>query len=335
MAEARALLEDSERGDAPFGRSKPTRHESSQPLPGRVVIGQHSVVETFLRKRFVVPIAGVVVVVGLIVLFTFVYSRTQQEQPVSQPIPQPQPPVVENKTREMVLIDGGTFTMGSDNAGKEQKGEHTVTVKPFYIDKYEVTNTEYAEFIKATGRTAPAIDPKLQGGYWRPWNGNNPPSGCERWPVGNVSIKDAQDFAAWLSRRDGVRYRLPTEEEWEFAARNGSRDSLFPWGNSWEDGRANINGKDSPTDVGSFPQGATQSGVHDMIGNVWEWTSSRARFYDHRKVFSSVVNAHVQRGGSFFEKVNRNFRNATDREWFGDENSKFPTIGFRLARDRE
>jgi formylglycine-generating enzyme required for sulfatase activity len=72
-----------------------------------------------------------------------------------------------------------------------------------------------------------------------------------------------------------------------------------------------------------------------MIGNVWEWTSSRARFYDNRSVLSSVVNAHVQRGGSFFEKVNSDFHDATDREWFGDENSKFPTIGFRLVRDRE
>ena len=155
--------------------------------------------------------------------------------------------------REMVLIEGGTFIMGSNNAGKEQKGEHPVTVPSFYLDKYEVTNAEYAEFIKATGKPAPEIDPAVKESYWQPWNGNNPPSGRERWPVANVSPKDVEAFAAWLSKRDGVVYRLPTEEEWEFAARNGSRNSLFPWGNSWEEGRANINEEKSPVAVGSFP----------------------------------------------------------------------------------
>jgi len=86
--------------------------------------------------------------------------------------------------------------------------------------------------------------------------------------------------------------------------------------------------------VGSFPQGATQQGVNDMVGNVWEWTASKPRFYDNTGVvLTSVKNARVQRGGSFFEKMKKDFHNATDRSWFGDENFKFPTIGFRLARD--
>ncbi len=137
----------------------------------------------------------------------------------------------------------------------------------FYLDKYEVTNAEYAEFIKDTGKPAPAIDPAVKESYWEPWNGNNPPSGRERWPVTNVSPKDVEAFAAWLSKRDGVSYRLPTEEEWEFAARNGSKNSLFPWGNSWEEGRANINEKKSPADVGSFPQGAT---AERSTGHDWQ-----------------------------------------------------------------
>jgi len=329
--EARALVEDRER-EAPFVTSKlPLPPATSQPLPGRVVIGQHSVVGSLFKKRFLVPIVAGVVLLGLIVLFPFVYSQKEPEPPVAQQ----QAPVAANKTREMILIEGGTFIMGSNNAGEEQKGEHEVTVPSFYIDKYEVTNTDYAEFIKDTGRPAPAIDPSVKESYWEPWNGNNPPPSRERWPVGNVSVKDAEDFAVWLSKRDGVRYRLPTEEEWEFAARNGSRDSLFPWGNAWEEGRANMNEKQSPADVGSFPQGATQSGVQDMIGNVWEWTSSKARYYDNSRVRSSTVNAHVQRGGSFFERIKTEFHDATDRSWLDNEKSKFPTIGFRLARDRE
>lgn len=323
--------EGTEKANAPASKL-PVRPAPEQRLPGRVVISQQSLVGNFFKKRFAVPVVAGVVVLSLIVLSAFVYSRKEAEPPALQA----QAPVAANAKREMVLIEGGTFTMGSNKSGDEQRGEHTVTVPSFYLDKYEVTNAEYAEFIKDTGRPAPAIDPALtKGNYWQPWNGNNPPSGRERWPVANVSTKDVEAFALWLSNRDGVVYRLPTEQEWEFAARNGSGNSLFPWGNSWEEGRANINGKKSPVDVGSFPQGATQNGIQDMVGNVWEWTSSKARFYDNARVKPSAVNAHVQRGGSFFEKVPSAFNNATDRSWLDNEKSKFPTIGFRLARDRE
>jgi len=323
--------EGSGKADAVDRKSKlPVRPPTDPRLPGRIVVSQQSLVGNFLKKRFAVPVVGGVVILGLIVLAAFVYSRKGSEPP----IPQLQlPSVAATSKRDMVLIEGGTFTMGSNHAGDEQRGEHTVTVPSFYLDRYEVTNAEYAEFIKATGTPAPEIAAKSEPGYWVPWNGNNPPSGRDRWPVVNVSPKDVEAFAAWLSKRDGVVYRLPTEEEWEFAARNGSANSLFPWGNSWAEGHANINEQKSPVSVGSFPQGATQSGVQDMIGNVWEWTSSKPRFYDGGPVLSSVKNARVQRGGSFFEKIKRDFHNATDRSWFGDENFKFPTIGFRLARD--
>ena len=321
----------SEKGDAPAPKSKlPVRPAVDPRLPGRVVISQQSLVGNFLKKRFAVPVVAGVVALGLIVLSLFVYSRKGAESPI---VPSLVTAAAHTK-REMILIEGGTFTMGSNNSGDEQKGEHAVTVPSFYLDKYEVTNAEYAEFIKATGKPAPAISPGGEKSYWEPWSGNNPPSGREHWPVANVSPKDVEAFAAWLSKRDGVVYRLPTEEEWEFAARNGAKDSLFPWGNSWEEGRANINQETNPVDVGSFPEGATQSGVEDMVGNVWEWTSSKPRFYNGGRP-PSVKDARVQRGGSFFEKMKDDFHDATDRNWFGDENSKFPTIGFRLARDRE
>jgi formylglycine-generating enzyme required for sulfatase activity len=330
-SEESTLAGDSVTIEAPELTSKPPVRPIIQPSPSRILISQQSIVGTigtFFKKRFVVPAVAGVALLGLIALSAFIYSRKDTEAPILQA----QPAAAK---REMVLIEGGTFTMGSNNTGEEQKGQHTVTVPSFYLDKYEVTNAEYAEFIKDTGKRAPAIDPAIKGSYWQPWNGNNPPSGRERWPVANVSPQDVEAFAAWLSKRDGVVYRLPTEEEWEFAARNGPKNSLFPWGNSWEEGSANINKRESPVDVGSFPQGATQQGVQDMIGNVWEWTSSKPRFYDNSRVLSSVKNARVQRGGSFFEKINSDFYNATDRSWFGDENFKFPTIGFRLARDRQ
>jgi eukaryotic-like serine/threonine-protein kinase len=336
-AEKSTPSEGVENRDKPDRKSKPivppiVPPVTNQRLPGRVAISQQSFVGNFLRRRFAVPLVAGVVVLCLIGLSLFVYSMKEAAPPGLQA---QSFPLAVNMKREMVLIEGGTFTMGwNNNKGEEQKGEHTVTVASFYLDKYEVTNAEYAEFIKDTGKPAPAIAPGVKGSYWEPWNGKNPPSGRERWPVANVSPNDAEAFAAWLSRRDGVVYRLPTEEEWEFAARNGSKDSLFPWGNSWEDGRANINGKTSPVDVGSFPRGATVNGVQDMVGNVWEWTSSKARFYDNGPVLSHK-NGRVRRGGSFFEKFDSDFYNATDRSWFGDENFKFPTVGFRLARDRE
>ncbi|HJT28979.1 MAG TPA: SUMF1/EgtB/PvdO family nonheme iron enzyme [Pyrinomonadaceae bacterium] len=329
-AEESAPSEGNGKADAPPKTKLPVRPAPEQRLPGRVVISQQSLVGNFLKKRFAVPVVAGIVVLGLIVLSAFVYSRKEAE-PTGLHL---QTPGAASAKRDMVLIEGGSFTMGW-NGGNEQRGEHPVTVPSFYLDKFEVTNAEYAEFIKETGKPAPSIDPSVKGSYWEPWNGKNPPAGRERWPVVNVSPKDVEAFAAWLSKRDGVTYRLPTEEEWEFAARNGSNDSMFPWGNSWEVGRANIDQERNPVDVGSFPQGATQSGVQDMVGNVWEWTSSKARFYDNFRVESAVKNARVRRGGSFFEKIDSEFSNATDRSWFGDENFKFPTIGFRLARDRE
>ena len=317
------------KGDTAPASQLPVRPATDQRLPGRVVISQQSLVGNFLKKRFAVPVVAGVVGIGLVVLALFMYSRTDAEPPGLQA----QAHGTGNTKRDMVLIEGGTFIMGW-NKGKEQKGEHAVTVPSFYLDKYEVTNAEYAEFIKATGNPAPAIDPSVKESYWEPWDGKNPPRGRERWPVANVSPKDVEAFAAWLSKRDGVVYRLPTEEEWEYAARNGARNSLFPWGNSWEEGRANTNQKKSPADIGSFPEGATKDGVQDLVGNVWEWTSSKPRFYDGGRA-PSVKNARVQRGGSFFEKINIEFRNATDRNWYGDEEFKYPTIGFRLARDRQ
>ena len=328
-AEESASSEGSGKGSVPLAPKLPVAPPVNQRLPGRVVISQQSLVGNFFKKRFAVPVIAGVVVLGLIVILPFVYSRKDPGSAVVQS----QFPSAANTKREMVLIEGGTFIMGW-NKGDEQNGEHTVTVQPFYLDKYEVTNAEYAQFISDTGRPAPAMGATVkERSYWQPWDGNNPPSGREDWPVTNVSPKDVEAFAAWLSKRDGVVYRLPTEEEWEFAARNGSKNYLFPWGNSWEEGRANINQKKSPVAVGSFRQGATENGLQDMIGNVWEWTSSKSRFYDNTT--PEVKNARVQRGGSFFEKIGTDFDNATDRSWFGDENFKYPTVGFRLARNRE
>jgi formylglycine-generating enzyme required for sulfatase activity len=299
-----------------------------EPSPLRTQIPYDQLLRKPLMPAAVVALIISAVVVGLIISAMGVYflarTRPASEDATSHGPVGP---------RDMVFIKGGTFTMGSD-LGPVAKPAHRVTVLSFYIDRTEVTNAEYAAFVKATGHPAPVnneADPKTIG-YWQPWRGTDPPPGREKWPVCNVSARDAEAFAQWISKHDGGKYRLPTEEEWEYAARNGSTSSLFPWGNSWVDGRANINDTSSPREVGSFPDGGTQNGVQDMIGNVWEWTASKASYYDQRKVKPENISAHVRRGGSFADKINLTF-NATHRDWYGDEHYKFPTIGFRLVRD--
>ncbi len=135
------------------------------------------------------------------------------------------------------------------------------------MDKTEVSNLEYAEFVRDTNHAPPTH-----------WKGTRPPFDQEQWPVANVSFEDANAFAAWRSKRDGVTYRLPTEEEWEYAARNGDRNDLFPWGNEWKDKLAVLN-QSTAEPVGSHPDGKNQWGVQDLIGNVWEWTSSKLSAY--------------------------------------------------------
>jgi serine/threonine-protein kinase len=305
----------------------------SRPFIADEVQSSPSQLAELLKKPLVLGVAAAVILVVAGVISLVYLWPSVQTPPVTTTGETTKAP-----TRDMVLIKGGAFNMGSDEGVATQKPPHLVSVVSFYLDKTEVTNAEYAAFVKASGHAPPTnddADPSTKG-YWKPWNGTDPPAGRERWPVCNVSPRDAEDFAQWLSKQDGVRYRLPTEQEWEYAARNGSTGSLFPWGNSWGEGLANLNRKTSPRDVGSFPDGRTQLGLQDMIGNVWEWTASTASYYDGKSIKPEEATARIRRGGSFADIINESFRNATDRGWYSSANGeqyKFPSIGFRLARD--
>ena len=243
---------------------------------------------------------------------------------------QPQPAAPK---RDMINIQGGTFQMGRDDGPDNEKPAHSETVKPFYIDKTEVTNAQYAEFVQAAS-PAPTNE-EGEKPYWTPWVGDKPPAGQEQWPVRNVSELDAESYARWLSKRDGKKYRLPTEKEWEYAARNGGKAKLYPWGNEWKDGYANIDSS-LPKPVGSFKQGATGTGVLDMIGNVQEWTSSNASIYSGNNQLT-VPSDHqgdlVTRGGSYRDKAHGDSAiTATYRSWV-DKTTKHPLLGFRLVRE--
>lgn len=155
----------------------------------------------------------------------------------------------------------------------------------FAIMRLLVTNDDYLAFVAATGHRAPFIseaDYRKQGylahsyDEVRPylWRDGHPPEGRARHPVVLVSRGDAEVYAAWLAAREGARYRLPTEEDWEKAAR-GEDARYFPWGDRWDPRLANTGYRfGGTTEVGRFPDGASPYGCLDMCGNVFEWTGS-------------------------------------------------------------
>ena len=165
----------------------------------------------------------------------------------------------------MVRIPAGSFRMGSKNGSSNEKPVHQVSLSAFAIGKYEVTFAEYDKFANATGKSKPS-----DSGWGR---GNR--------PVINVSWNDANAYAKWLSQQTGHTYRLPTEAEWEYAARAGTTTKYW-WGNTASHEYMNYGtdsccnglakGKDRwkyTAPVGSFA--ANQFGLHDTAGNVWEW----------------------------------------------------------------
>ncbi|HEV7889318.1 MAG TPA: bifunctional serine/threonine-protein kinase/formylglycine-generating enzyme family protein [Pyrinomonadaceae bacterium] len=248
---------------------------------------------------------------------------------------------------DLVALPAGTFKMGRSDVPPvtdslrsqrpayllwmyNQWPAHDATVGAFAIDRTEVTNAEYADFVKATNHAPPSD-----------WGGTTPPAGRERLPVANVSFDDANAFAAWRSRRDGVTYRLPTEEEWEYAALGGGASQIpgaapqmYPWGAQWSDGRANLAGA-GPKPVGSFALGRTTQGLDDMIGNVWEWTTSEAAMYkgnDRTAMSDADKGKLVVRGGSYESKPDGDEpATVTSRRWVARD-IRSPVLGFRLVR---
>jgi len=179
--------------------------------------------------------------------------------------------------KTMVLVPAGEFLMGTSDAQIEalakdtgwprdqcgdadEQPQHKVYLDAFYIDKTEVTNAEYKRFVDATGHRAPDH-----------WTNGQIPAGLENHPVVNVSWEDAAAYAQWAGKR------LPTEAEWEKAAR-GTDGRLFPWGNNaWGLANTRESGPHTTTPVGSYPDYASPYGCLDMAGNVWEWC---ADWYD-------------------------------------------------------
>lgn len=180
----------------------------------------------------------------------------------------------------MVYVPGGTFEMGRDGYDEYERPAHKITVNPFFIDITEVTNEEYQRFVNETGHRAPTH-----------WQGGKFPVNEARLPVVNVSWDDANAYAKWAKKR------LPTEAEWEFAAR-GTDGRIYPWGNNWNPAAGNAGRENGGriSEVGRFPNGASPFGALDMCGNVWEWTSSNLLSYIDAK---EIAPGKVIRGGAF------------------------------------
>jgi serine/threonine protein kinase/formylglycine-generating enzyme required for sulfatase activity len=238
------------------------------------------------------------------------------------------PSAVSRIDSKMVLINGGSFMMGRSDIPDKNDGDwgtqypaHSVSVNPFYLDKTEVSNEEYAEFVAATGHPIPAG-----------WSDGKPLAGQEKLPVTNVSLTDANAFAEWISKREGKTCRIPTEAEWEYAARNGSQQTSFPWGNDWREGAANV-ATEKVTEIGANAD-ETGNGIKDLLGNVLEWTSSRFALYPkHGGLVKVSKDSFVVRGGSFYKDQESLEYSVwlTTRRQAVKEGIRSQYLGFRLA----
>jgi formylglycine-generating enzyme required for sulfatase activity len=239
--------------------------------------------------------------------------------------PKAGPPFREGAGPLMVKLPGGDFLMGSPEnvADFNERPQHRVTLKSFSISVHEITAAEFARF-----RAPDSLRARAEAGHDR-----------SRHPVTFVSWEDARDYTQWLSRQTGKRYRLPTEAEWEYAARSGSAEAYW-WGRTLGKGRAHCltcgNALDPrhPTTVGRFK--ANHFGLHDTAGNVAEWVQDC--YVDHYKdapldgkaVELPDCTRRVVRGGAFSSGPHA--LTSTGRDVLGSATAN-DSVGFRVVRE--
>ncbi len=283
--------------------------------------------------------------------------------------PDPEPPAVRaaewppgkvfrdgDEGPEMVVIPAGEFLMGSpkSEAGRQDREgpQHRVRIgKPFALGRYAATVGEFKRFVQAAGYQTEA-ERHPDEGIWTRDGGKlkvvavkgkswRDPGFAQddRQPVVGVSWNDAQAYVKWLVEKTGKLYRLPSEAEWEYAARAGTT-SAYPWGHEAGSGYANFVGSGSEwsgkrtSPVGSFA--ANAFGLHDMIGNVWEWLQDcwnetyTGAPDDGRAWESGECDRRVVRGGSWGSEPG--LARAAGRSWLGPGYRLNSLLGFRLAR---
>jgi formylglycine-generating enzyme required for sulfatase activity len=189
---------------------------------------------------------------------------------------------------DLARISAGDFLMGAADAEEDERPVHHVYVSEFFIGRFPVTNDEYARFVQATGHPAPVVRglPLITTGreeLFREsaapyvWGENQPPAGRGSHPVVLVRYDDALAYCNWLSEAAARPVRLPTEAEWEKAARAGAAGLRYPWGNDLDSSRGNflsdpsIRNQRGTRSTGTYPPNAY--GLYDVCGNVWEWVA--------------------------------------------------------------
>jgi formylglycine-generating enzyme required for sulfatase activity len=189
---------------------------------------------------------------------------------------------------DLARISAGDFLMGAADAEDDERPVHHVYVSEFFIGRFPVTNDEYARFVQATGHPAPVVRalPLIATGREALfsesaapyiWEGNHPLSGRGGHPVVLVRYDDALAYCSWLSETIARPVRLPTEAEWEKAARAGAEGLRYPWGNDLDSSRGNfltdpsIRNQRGTRPTGTYPPNAY--GLYDVCGNVWEWVA--------------------------------------------------------------
>jgi len=232
------------------------------------------------------------------------------------------------KPNEMVLVPAGEFIMGTNDRLPDEGPEHKVTIPAFRIDKFEVTNLQYKQFIDATNRKSP-----------KHFRNRTFPEGKADHPVTYVSWYDAEEYCQWAGKR------LPTEQEWEKAARSTDGRN-YPWGNDFAITRANtpqhwvvLEQDGDTTPVGAFPSGVSAYGAYDMSGNVWEWTASWYRPHpgNKRKTENYGEKYKVLKGGSWWDCsfYKCGISAPSYNRSFFLQSTKNKSFGFRCAKDAD
>jgi len=244
-----------------------------------------------------------------------------EETPTSAAIAEPSPAVnIKPSIEGIVDVSGGEIALGG---GDTKLPIERVVVKNFAIAETEVTNAQYADFLKETGHASPAG-----------WNQAEFPKGTENFPVTNISYQDAVDYCKWLEKKIGFPVRLPTEAEWEMAAR-GSSGQKYPWGNEWNKEAAaskETGGKISA--VKSFSVNRSPFGAYDMAGNVWEWTSDKVKKEEPvtdeevKKALEAGQILRIVKGGSAQTPA---AQISSQARYEIPENTRVPSVGFRYV----
>ncbi|MET0621857.1 MAG: SUMF1/EgtB/PvdO family nonheme iron enzyme [Pyrinomonadaceae bacterium] len=308
---------------APEGPEEQTRTPADEAEPARP-----SVAPSPALRPFHLAAAGILIVLALSLWYLWRRSTADSPRsvgasassgnsPASVAPAHPYPP------EGMVYVPGGTFIMGQDEGDEYERPAHRETVGEFFIDRFEVTCDEYQRFVDAKNHRPPPG-----------WKQGKYPAGSALLPVTGVSWGDANAYAEWIGKR------LPTEKEWEFAARGTDR-RLYPWGNEWRPEALNAldGGLDRVVEVGLHPEGASPFGAFDMVGNAWEWTEDSIRAYPNGSIREDTLpddqreRQKVIRGGCYMSDARR--ATATYRRGWPEQGADYSQTGFRCAKSVE